>query len=70
VPQGPDQKAEEVSGLAQVPARRSARTITLADPSRELEDIDECVGQLMSMAFGDMAFRSEAAKPRHVEITG
>ena len=56
--------------MAQLPARRSAGTITLADPSRELEDIDERVGQLMSMAFGDMAFRSEAAKPRHVEITG
>jgi len=56
--------------VAQLLARRSARNITLADPSRELEDIDERAGQLMSMTFGDMAFRSEAAKPRHVEITG
>ena len=42
--------------MAQLPARRSARNITLVDPSREFEDIYERMGQLMSMAFGDLAF--------------
>jgi hypothetical protein len=39
VPKATDQKAEEVSAMAQLPARWSVRTITLVDPSRELEDI-------------------------------
>ncbi len=42
--------------MAQLPARRSARNITLVDPSRELEDIYDRMGQPVSMAFGDMAF--------------
>jgi HSP20 family protein len=42
--------------MAQLPARRSARNITLVDPSREFEDIYDRMGQLMSMAFGDLAF--------------
>ena len=47
--------------MAQLPARRSARNITLVDPSREFEDIYDRMGQLMSMAFGDMAFAPAAA---------
>ena len=42
--------------MAQLPARRSARNITLVDPSREFEDIYDRMGQLMSLAFGDLAF--------------
>ena len=42
--------------MAQLPARRSARNITLVNPSREFEDIYDRMGQLMSMAFGDLAF--------------
>ena len=47
--------------MAQLPARRSARNITLVGPSREFEDIYDRMGQLMSMAFGDMAFAPAAA---------
>lgn len=46
--------------MAQLPARRSARNITLVNPSREFEDIYDRMGQLMSMAFGDMAFAPAA----------
>jgi len=42
--------------MARLPARRGARNITLVDPSREFEDIYDRMGQLMSMAFGDLAF--------------
>ena len=42
--------------MAQLPARRSARNITLVDPSLEFEDIYDRMGQLMSMAFGDLGF--------------
>jgi HSP20 family protein len=42
--------------MAQLPARRSARNITPVDPSGEFEDIYDRMGQLMSMAFGDLAF--------------
>jgi len=47
--------------MAQLLARRSARNITLVGPSREFEDIYDRMGQLMSMAFGDMAFAPAAA---------
>jgi hypothetical protein len=49
--------------MAQLPARRSARTIALDDPSREFEDIYDRMGQLMSVAFGDMAFTPALAVP-------
>ena len=49
--------------MAQLPARRSVRNITLVDPSREFEDIYDRMGQLMSMAFGDMAFTPALAVP-------
>ncbi len=42
--------------MAQLPARRSARNITLVNPSREFEDIYDRMRQLMSLAFGDLAF--------------
>src|SRR6202000_2323866 len=43
--------------MTMLPARRnSGRTMTLVDPSREFEDIYDRMGQLMSMAFGDLAF--------------
>jgi HSP20 family protein len=38
-----------------LPARRSGRTLTLADPSTELEDIYDRMGQLMNFAFGDIS---------------
>jgi HSP20 family protein len=40
--------------MAMLPARRSGRTLTLADPSTELEDIYDRMGQLMNFAFGDL----------------
>ena len=46
--------------MAQLPARRSVRNITLVDPSREFEDIYDRMGQLMSMAFGDLALAPRA----------
>jgi HSP20 family protein len=49
--------------MAQLPARRSARNITLVDPSREFEDIYDRMGQLMSMAFGDLAFTPALSAP-------
>ena len=49
--------------MAQPPARGSARNISLVDPSREFEDIYDRMGQLMSMAFGDMAFTPALAVP-------
>jgi hypothetical protein len=49
--------------MVQLPARRSARTITLVDPSRSFEDIYHRMGQLMSTAFGDMAFTPALAVP-------
>jgi hypothetical protein len=41
--------------MAQLPARRSGRNITLADPSREFEDIYDRMGQLINIGFGDLA---------------
>jgi hypothetical protein len=49
--------------MAQLPGRRSARNVTLVGPSREFEDIYDRMGQLMSMAFGDMAFTAALAVP-------
>ena len=49
--------------MAQLPARRRARNITLVDPSCEFEDIYDRMGQRMSMAFGDMAFTPAVAVP-------
>lgn len=41
--------------MAMLPARRSGRTLTLADPSTELEDIYDRMGQLMNFAFADIS---------------
>ena len=41
--------------MAMFPARRTGRTVTLTDPSREFEDIYERMGQLMNAASGDLA---------------
>jgi hypothetical protein len=49
--------------MAQLPGRRSARNIILADPSREFDDIYDRMGQLMSVGFGDMAFTPVLAVP-------
>jgi HSP20 family protein len=40
--------------MAQLPARQSARNVTVIDPSREFEDIYDRMGQLITMAFGDL----------------
>jgi hypothetical protein len=57
--------------MAQLPARRGARNITMVDPSREFEDIDDRMGQLMSMALGDLAFTpAQAASRRDQRLTG
>jgi hypothetical protein len=49
--------------MAQLPGRLSARNTSLVDPSREFEDIYDRMGQLMSMAFGDMALTPARAVP-------
>ena len=41
--------------MAMFPARRTGRTLTITDPSREFEDIYERMGQLMNVASGDLA---------------
>ena len=38
--------------MAALPARRSGRTTTVVNPSREFEDIYDRMGQLMNFAFG------------------
>jgi HSP20 family protein len=38
--------------MATLPARRGGRNLTLANPSREFEDIYDRMGQLMNFAFG------------------
>jgi HSP20 family protein len=37
------------------PARRGGRNLSLVNPSRELEDIYDRMGQLMNIAFGDLS---------------
>jgi hypothetical protein len=46
--------------MAMVPARRSGRNLTLVSPSCELEDIYDRMGQLMNLAFGDLAAAASA----------
>ncbi len=41
--------------MAQLPTRRNTRSIVLADPTREFEDIYDRMGQLINFAFADMA---------------
>jgi hypothetical protein len=38
--------------MAALPARRSGRTPTVVNPSREFEDIYDRMSQLMNFAFG------------------
>jgi HSP20 family protein len=39
--------------MATLPARRSSgRNLTVVNPTREFEDIDDRMGQLMNLAFG------------------
>jgi len=40
--------------MASLPARRSGHNITVVDPTREFEDIYNRMGQLMSLALGDL----------------
>ena len=68
--------------MAALPVRRGGRNTSVVNPSREFEDIYDRMGQLMNFAFGltpaalaDMPWvppvpKSEAAKPRKIEITG
>jgi HSP20 family protein len=42
--------------MAQLPARRNARNVTLVSPSREFEDIYDRMGQLLNLTFGDLPF--------------
>ena len=49
--------------MAQLPARRSGQNLTLFDPSHEFEDIYNRMGQLMSLAFGDLAFTPALSAP-------
>src|ERR1700683_3552190 len=39
--------------MAMLPVRRSSgRNLTVVNPTREFEDIDDRIGQLMNLAFG------------------
>ncbi len=50
--------------MAMLPSRRrSGRNLTLIDPTREFEDIYDRMGQLMNMAFGDLALTRAAEVP-------
>jgi HSP20 family protein len=50
--------------MAMLPSRRrSGRNLTLIDPTREFEDIYDRMGQLMNMAFGDLALSRAAEVP-------
>ena len=42
--------------MAQLPARRSRRSMPMVNPSREFEDLYDRMGQLLNLAFGDMPF--------------
>jgi HSP20 family protein len=41
--------------MVMLPTRRSMRNRSLADPSREFEDLYQRMGQLMNLALGDFA---------------
>ena len=41
--------------MAQLPTRRSGQNLTVYDPSREFEDIYNRMGQLISLALGDIS---------------
>jgi HSP20 family protein len=50
--------------MAMLPSRRrGGRNLTLIDPTREFEDIYDRMGQLMNMAFGDLALSRAAEVP-------
>jgi HSP20 family protein len=40
--------------MARLPARSSGRNMTVIDPSREIEDIYDRMGQLVNVALGDL----------------
>jgi hypothetical protein len=40
--------------MARLRARSSGRNVPLVDPSREFEDIDDRMGQLVNVALGDL----------------
>jgi len=71
--------------MVMLPTRRSPRNRSLANPTREFEDIYERMGQLMNLAFGDFALalpsdvpwipaaeetETEDAYVVHVEVPG
>ena len=49
--------------MAQLPARRNARNVTLVSPSREFEDIYDRMGQLLNLTFGDLPFEQVLNAP-------
>jgi HSP20 family protein len=71
--------------MTMLPARRNGRTLTVADPSAELEDIYDRMGQLVNAAFGDLGLgraadmawsppadltETDTAYEVHVEVPG
>src|ERR1700716_1297077 len=55
-------KPQEVA-MAMLPARRGGQNLTVTDPSRELEDIYDRMGQLMNFAFGDLGLVRPGSAP-------
>jgi HSP20 family protein len=49
--------------MAMLPARRSGQMPTLLDPTRELEDIYDRMGQLMNFAFSNLGPARAAGMP-------
>jgi HSP20 family protein len=49
--------------MALLPARRGGQNLTVTDPSRELEDIYDRMGQLMNFAFGDLGLVRPGSAP-------
>jgi HSP20 family protein len=73
VPDATDQNAQEVSAMAQLPARRSARRTGRFEFRTTMPGEVNPAGVTANLNDGVLTVtvpRSEAAKPRHVEITG
>ena len=58
--------------MARLPARSGGRNMTLINPTREFEDIYDRMGQLVNLAFGDVApapAHGHAVGPRLADLS-